>query len=212
LIALGLPARTSDETPTNLFTLRVEMAQLGWRWLGDSDVADGGCRRGHCVRRVAFWRLGRPMYGPFEPQAGAPPRRSQRRVNRFGGNPHGSPALRAPCSECSSAARGHGIASLTPPATVSAAAVSKAGDVPDEDLVRAEAVPVRAARRWTGDPTSRPSSSPLAPRQKPSSGLLSNVTTKRRNIPVRASLVATNPAESMDICIHRVSSTSRSSP
>ena len=55
-------------------------------------------------------------------------------------------------------------------------------------------------------------SSPLSSTQKPSSGLLSNVTSKRRNIPVRASLVATNPAESMDICIHRVSSTSRSSP
>jgi hypothetical protein len=212
LIALGLPARTSDETPTNLFTLRVEMAQLGWRWLGDSDVADGGCRRGHCVRRVAFWRLGRPMYGhsslkrePLRAEVNAgstglvETRTGRRPFERRAVSAHRRPV-------------GHGIASLTPPATVSAAAVSKAGDVPDEDLVRAEAVPVRAARRWTGDPTSRPSSSPLAPRQKPSSGLLLNVTTKRRNIPVRASLVATNPAESMDICIHRVSSTSRSSP
>jgi hypothetical protein len=30
--------------------------------------------------------------------------------------------------------------------------VSEAGDMPDEDLVRAEAVSVRAARRWVGDP------------------------------------------------------------
>ena len=28
MIVPGMPAKTSDETPTNLFTLRVEMAQL----------------------------------------------------------------------------------------------------------------------------------------------------------------------------------------
>jgi hypothetical protein len=38
------------------------------------------------------------------------------------------------------------------PAGVSPAAVSEAGDVPDEDLIRAEAVSVGASRRWVGDP------------------------------------------------------------
>ena len=35
---------------------------------------------------------------------------------------------------------------------VSAAAMAEAGDVPDEDLVRAEAVRIGASRRWVGDP------------------------------------------------------------
>jgi hypothetical protein len=38
------------------------------------------------------------------------------------------------------------------PAGVPASAVSKADDVSDEDLIRAEAVPVRAVCRWVGDP------------------------------------------------------------
>jgi hypothetical protein len=35
---------------------------------------------------------------------------------------------------------------------MSAPAVSQAGDVPDEDFIRAKVVPVRASRRWSGDP------------------------------------------------------------
>jgi hypothetical protein len=38
------------------------------------------------------------------------------------------------------------------PGGVSAAAVSEASDVTDQDLVRAEEVAVRAARRWVSDP------------------------------------------------------------
>jgi hypothetical protein len=38
------------------------------------------------------------------------------------------------------------------PAGMSAAAVSEAGDVSDEDLVRTEGVTVRAAGRWVGGP------------------------------------------------------------
>jgi hypothetical protein len=38
------------------------------------------------------------------------------------------------------------------PAGMSAAAVSKAGDVANEDLIRPEGVPVRASRRRVGDP------------------------------------------------------------
>ena len=38
------------------------------------------------------------------------------------------------------------------PAGVSAAAVAEAGNVADEDLVRAERMPVRAAARRSGDP------------------------------------------------------------
>jgi hypothetical protein len=40
------------------------------------------------------------------------------------------------------------------PARVAAAAVSEAGDVPDEDLIRAEGVSVRAPGRRAGDPFS----------------------------------------------------------
>jgi hypothetical protein len=46
----------------------------------------------------------------------------------------------------------HGIAGSAMPAGVSAAAVSKADDMSDEDLIRAESVPVRASGRWVGDP------------------------------------------------------------
>ena len=46
----------------------------------------------------------------------------------------------------------HGIAGSAVPADVSASAVSQAGDVPDEDLIRAEWVPVWAAGGWSGDP------------------------------------------------------------
>jgi len=35
---------------------------------------------------------------------------------------------------------------------VSASAVAEAGDMPDEDLIRAERVAVRAATRWPGNP------------------------------------------------------------
>ena len=38
------------------------------------------------------------------------------------------------------------------PAGVSASAVAEAGDMPDEDLIRAERVAVRAATRWPGNP------------------------------------------------------------
>jgi len=38
------------------------------------------------------------------------------------------------------------------PAGVPAAAVAEAGDMPDEDLIRAERVAVRAATRWPGNP------------------------------------------------------------
>lgn len=38
------------------------------------------------------------------------------------------------------------------PARVTATAMPKASDMPDEDLIRAEQVPVRAARRRPGDP------------------------------------------------------------
>jgi hypothetical protein len=46
----------------------------------------------------------------------------------------------------------HGIASSAMPAGVTAAAVSEAGYVTDENLVRAEAVAVRAAGRRMRDP------------------------------------------------------------
>ena len=46
----------------------------------------------------------------------------------------------------------YGVAGATMPAGVSAAAVSEAGDVPDEDLIRPEGVAVGAACRWVGDP------------------------------------------------------------
>ena len=46
----------------------------------------------------------------------------------------------------------HGIAGSAVPAGVSAAAVTKAGDVSDEDLIRAKGVAVRAAGRWLGYP------------------------------------------------------------
>jgi hypothetical protein len=45
----------------------------------------------------------------------------------------------------------HGIACAAVPAGVSAA-VAAAGDMPDEDLIRPEDVPVGASRRWVGDP------------------------------------------------------------
>jgi hypothetical protein len=38
------------------------------------------------------------------------------------------------------------------PAGVSSTAVSEAGDVSDEDLIRSERVPIRAAGWWSGDP------------------------------------------------------------
>jgi hypothetical protein len=47
---------------------------------------------------------------------------------------------------------GDGIAGSAVPAGVSTSAVSEAGDVSDEDLIRAEGVAVRASRRWSGDP------------------------------------------------------------
>ena len=46
----------------------------------------------------------------------------------------------------------HSVAAAAVPGGVSTAAVSEAGDVPDEDLVRAEPVPVGAAARRSGDP------------------------------------------------------------
>jgi hypothetical protein len=44
----------------------------------------------------------------------------------------------APCSVCLVVARTHGIAGAAVPARVSASAVAEAGDMPDEDLIRAE--------------------------------------------------------------------------
>jgi hypothetical protein len=38
------------------------------------------------------------------------------------------------------------------PARTAAAAVSEAGDVPDEDLIRPKGVAVGAPGRWVGDP------------------------------------------------------------
>jgi hypothetical protein len=58
----------------------------------------------------------------------------------------------APCSVCLVVARTHGIAGAAVPARVSASAVAEAGDMPDEDLIRAERVAVRAATRWPGNP------------------------------------------------------------
>ena len=46
----------------------------------------------------------------------------------------------------------HGVAGSAVPGAVSAAAVTLAGDVPDEDLVGAERMPVRATHRRVGDP------------------------------------------------------------
>ena len=46
----------------------------------------------------------------------------------------------------------HGITRSAVPAGMPAAAVAEAGDVSDEDLIRAERVPVRAPRRWLGYP------------------------------------------------------------
>jgi hypothetical protein len=46
----------------------------------------------------------------------------------------------------------HGVAGSAMPTGVSTAAVSEAGDVADEDLIRSELVPVRAACRRMGDP------------------------------------------------------------
>jgi hypothetical protein len=45
-----------------------------------------------------------------------------------------------------------GVALSTMPAGVSSPAVSEAGSVPDEDLVRPERVPVGAMRGRVGDP------------------------------------------------------------
>jgi hypothetical protein len=42
------------------------------------------------------------------------------------------------------------------PAGVPAFAVSKTDDMSDEDLIRTEAVPVRASARWVGDPLPGP--------------------------------------------------------
>ncbi len=46
----------------------------------------------------------------------------------------------------------HGIAGSAVPAGVSTAAVTQADDVPDENLIRAEGVPVGTAGRRSGDP------------------------------------------------------------
>jgi hypothetical protein len=46
----------------------------------------------------------------------------------------------------------NGVACSAVPAGVSAAAMSEAGDVSDEDLVRPEWVAVWAAATWSGDP------------------------------------------------------------
>ena len=46
----------------------------------------------------------------------------------------------------------HGVAGSAVPGGVSAAAVTEARDMTDEDLVRAERAAVRASRRWVGDP------------------------------------------------------------
>ena len=46
----------------------------------------------------------------------------------------------------------HGVTGAAVPAHMPAAAVPEAGDMPDEDLVRAEWVSVRATRRRAGHP------------------------------------------------------------
>ena len=46
----------------------------------------------------------------------------------------------------------HGVASAAMPTGVPAAAVTEAGDVADEDLIRAEWVSIRASRRRAGHP------------------------------------------------------------
>jgi len=46
----------------------------------------------------------------------------------------------------------HGVAGVAMPAGVPTAAVTEAGDVTNEDLVRAECVPVWAAGWWLGYP------------------------------------------------------------
>jgi hypothetical protein len=46
----------------------------------------------------------------------------------------------------------HGIAGSAVPAGMATAAMAEANDVPDEDLIRAEGVPVRASRGRVGDP------------------------------------------------------------
>jgi hypothetical protein len=46
----------------------------------------------------------------------------------------------------------HGVAGAAMPAGVPTAAVTEAGDVADQDLIRAECVPVWAARRRAGHP------------------------------------------------------------
>ena len=45
-----------------------------------------------------------------------------------------------------------GVAGAAMPGGVSTAAVAEAGDMPDEDLIRAEGVPVGAAGWWLGYP------------------------------------------------------------
>jgi hypothetical protein len=47
---------------------------------------------------------------------------------------------------------GNGVARAAMPTGVPATAVAKAGDVSDEDLVRAESVTIRTPRRQAGDP------------------------------------------------------------
>ena len=46
----------------------------------------------------------------------------------------------------------HRVTGSAMPAGVSSTAVSEAGDVSDEDLIRSERVPIRAAGWWSGDP------------------------------------------------------------
>ena len=46
----------------------------------------------------------------------------------------------------------HRVASAAMPRGVSAAAMAEAGDMPDEDLVRAEGMSVGASGRWLGHP------------------------------------------------------------
>ena len=97
---------------------------------------------GSCSRRIAS-----DWYPPF----GCHRRASWGRPNTVGES-----HLRRPL-ECG-AVRAHrrpihhGITRTAVPACVAAAAMSEAGDMPDEDLIRAEWMPVRASARRLGNP------------------------------------------------------------
>ena len=69
-----------------------------------------------------------------------------------GGDPHHRRPLKRRAVRVKRRPVHHSVTGAAMPAGVTAAAVTEARDMPNQDSVRAERVAVGAAARWTGDP------------------------------------------------------------